>query len=326
LTLAAELQTLLGEKDEGARVQIAQRVGARLSLADLPEAERRAAELLARDLVRDAIERVRQELSIAVRHAKHLPRDIALKIAHDVDAVACPFLEVTEVFSEADWQQLVLTISRGARIAAARRTSMSDGLALALAETGDAVVAETLVANQAAPMTLALGQALIDRFRDSAWVLDKLAERNGLTAELAGRLYPRVGAAAREKLSRSYGMAGRTDPIGLEAEGTALLGVMRGAPEARLLAIVESLRQEGKLGSTLLLLALRDGLLEFFAVALSALSNSRLEEVRSLVSRGGAMPMTQLLARCQIPRVLHGEFWEALQLARKLAATLARSN
>jgi hypothetical protein len=29
--------------------------------------------------------------------------------------------------------------------------------------------------------------------------------------------------------------------------------------------------------------------------------------------------MTQLLTRCQIPRALHGDFWEALQLVRSRA-------
>jgi uncharacterized protein (DUF2336 family) len=266
--LDAELRTLLGDKNEGARTQIAQRVGERLSLTDLPDAERLAAEHLARDLVRDAIERVRQELSIAVSHAKHLPRDIALKIAHDVDSVACPFLEVTDVFLEADWQQLVLTISRGARIAVARRTSMSDGLALALAEIGDAVVAKALVANKTAPMTLAVGQALIDRFQNSAWVLDKLAERSGLNAAIAAKLYPKVGAAARAKLASSYSLADHTDPIGVDAEATALLHFIREAPESHLLAIVECLRQQKRLSPAFLLLAVRGGLLTFLQIAI----------------------------------------------------------
>ena len=322
MTLDADLRSLLDDKDEDARVQIAHRIGEHLSTEELAVAERLAAEALARDLVRDAIERVRRELSLAVRHAKYLPRDIALKIAHDVDSVACPFLEVTDVFSEGDWQQLVLTISRGARIAAARRTSMTEGLALALAELGDSVVAETLIANAAAPMTPAVGHVLIDRFQTSAWVLDKLAERDGLIVEIAAKLYPKVSAAAREKLSSSYHLADYTDPIGVEAETAALLRLIREAPESRLMAVVESLRREKRLTHVLLLMALRDGLLRFFEVAVSALSNSRLEQVARVVLRGGAAPMTQLLARCHIPQALHGDFWDALQLARGRATNV----
>jgi uncharacterized protein (DUF2336 family) len=313
----ADLHSLLADKDEDARVQIAHRVGDVLSVEDLPDAERLAAEALARELVSDAIERVRRELSIAVRRSKFLPRDVALKIAHDVDSIACPFLETTDVFSEGDWQQLVLTISRGARIAVARRASMSEGLALLLVENGDSVVAETLVENTAAPITAVVGHALIERFQDSAWVLDKLAERSGLGIELAVQLLSKVSDAAREKLSKTYNLRDFTDPVAADAELAALLPLVRETPETRLSAVVESLRREKKLTHYFLLMALRAGLLEFFEVAVAALSNSRLEHIRTLVLRGGALPMIDLLTRCRVPQALHGDFWDALQTARR---------
>ena len=133
--------------------------------------------MLARALIDDAIESVRSELSKAIAHAKHLPRDLALKLAHDVDAVACPFLEATEVFS---WQQLVLTISRGAQNAMARRSSMSEEIAGLLAEVGESMVAETLIENPSAPMTKPVCFTLMDRFASEIWVLDKLAHRDDL--------------------------------------------------------------------------------------------------------------------------------------------------
>ena len=73
-----EPESLLSDKLEDARIQIAGRVGDSLSVDDLATADRRAAELLARALADDAIERVRSALSHAIRHAKHLPRDLAL--------------------------------------------------------------------------------------------------------------------------------------------------------------------------------------------------------------------------------------------------------
>ena len=162
------LVDLLSGKDDDARIVIARRVGQCLSVDELPLAERRGAEALAGHLVRDAAERVRRELSEAVKGATHLSRDVALKIAHDVDSVACPFLSATEVFSDEDWRDLVLTVSRGARIAAACRTSMSEGLAIALAETGDTAVAQALVENTAAPMTKPVCNPLIERFESGA--------------------------------------------------------------------------------------------------------------------------------------------------------------
>ena len=76
----SEANALLGGKDEDARSQIAERVGERLSSDVLTKSDRRAAEILARELVQDAIVRVRRALSVAVSHAKNLPRDIALAL------------------------------------------------------------------------------------------------------------------------------------------------------------------------------------------------------------------------------------------------------
>jgi len=139
--------------DDAARALVAGRVGAVLSAETTSPADRLAAEMLAQDIARDVVEQVRCALSNAIRNAHHLPRPLAMMLAHDVDSVACPFLEVTEVFTEADWQSLILTISRNARVSVARRENMPDSLALSLAEIGDSVVAETLVENAAAPMT-----------------------------------------------------------------------------------------------------------------------------------------------------------------------------
>lgn len=315
----AQFSHFLDAKTEDDRIEIAGRVGDRLCRDGLPEAERMAAEALARALVVDAIERVRRALAEAVRHARFLPRDIALKIAHDVDPVACPFLEVTEVFSEGDWQQLVLTISRGARIAVARRTSMSEGLARALAEVRDTVIAETLIGNGAAPLTAPVCHLLMERFVDSPWVIEKLADRAGLAADVATALCLRVSAVARDKLNRTYGLADFTEPVIAEAETDAVLQVVREAPDTRLLALAEQLNQDGKLTPLLLIAALREGHLAFFLAAFSVLAETPLAKVNSLMLHEGAAPVTRALSQARIPAAMHDDFWEALQEARQRA-------
>lgn len=302
---------------EDTRLRIARRVGETLSADDLTPAERLAAEALARDLVCDVIESVRRELSKAIRHAKYLPREIALKIAHDVDSVACPFLEVTEVFSESDWQQLVLTISRGARVAVARRRSMSEGLALALAETGDTLVTETLVENLDAPMTSPVCHSLIERSTGSVWLMDKLAERDGLKEEIVTKLCSVVSAAAREKLSRTYDLTDFTDPIGVEAEFASLSQLVRETSGPRLASLAERLRRDGMLTPIFLLQVIRQGSIEFFEVAMSVLSSIRVELVQSTVRHGERAPMGEILRRSGVPTTLQKDFWVAIEDARQ---------
>lgn len=314
--LNAEVDALLAGKGDPARAEIARRVGERLSSDELDEAERRAAEALARVLMHDAIERVRGELSKAVRRARMLPREIAMRIAHDVDSVACPFLEVTEVFSESDWQQLVLTLSRGALVAVARRTVMPESLALSLAQLGNTVVAETLVGNRAAPMTEIVCRTLIDRFEPEGWILDKLAEREDLLVEIALMLTQKVSGAVRAKLLSRYQMPDHTEVIAADAESAVLLGIIRETPAAQLPLLVRALRSQGKLTDLFLLAAARERLTDFLATALSERATMRVEQARSILLHDGVGMVVELFNQSRIPSALHDDFWTAVSGAR----------
>ncbi len=310
-------QDQLAGLDEAARAVVAGRVGAVLSGGNTPEADRRAAELLAHDLARDAIERVRRALSDAVKHAAHLPRPLAMMMAHDVDSVACPFLEVTEVFSETDWRSLVLTISRGARIAVARRTNMPDSLAFSLAELGDSIVAETLVGNTSAPMTAAVCDTLLGRFESEIWVLDKMAEREDLLVGIVTRLTLQVSAAARKKLAKAYQLEDFTAPVAAEAEIAAVLDTVRPCTVKELIAAAKALHKEDRLTPFLLRGALGDGQIAFLEAAISVLSGRSIEHVRSVLERADADTVAKLLGKAGVPDALQDEFWTAIDAVRQ---------
>ena len=310
------ISQLLDGKDEGARCEIARRVGERLTVTDISEVDRRAAETLARVLTADAIERVRCALSETVRHAPTLPKDIARKIAHDVDAVAVPFLEITEVFSDSDWQQLVLTLSRGALVAVSGRSSISESLAQCLAEMGDSVVAGTLIENPAAPMTQPVCHTIMDRFEAEMWVLDKLAERGDLITDIAAALTLKVSSIAREKLKQTYDLDNSSGTVLSDAETASLVQLAKQTDGANMLALARRLKQENKLTPVLTLAALRSGSLEFCAASLSLLSESRFEHASSVILRADAATVIRLLAKAGVSEDVRDEFWTEIKAAR----------
>lgn len=312
-------QFLTGMDDDG-RVLIAARVGSVLSEDATSAADRRAAELLAHDLAKDAIERVRCALSDAIKNAIHLPRPLAMMIAHDVDSVACPFLEVTEVFSETDWQSLLLTISRNARISAARRASMPDSLALSLAETGDSVVAETLVENPATPMNAAVCDTLLQRFESEIWVLDKMAEREDLLADIVTKLVLKVSAAARGKMAAAYNLEDFTAPLAAEAESAAVLKTVATMSRKELVAAAETLHAGQRLTPYLMLDALRDRQLAFLEAAISVISSRSIEHVRSVLERADPATVAKLLDTAGVPAAMLDDYRleiEAVRAAKK---------
>ncbi len=314
--LTPELGRLMSNKDDAARVAIAQRVGERLSAVELGEADRRAAETLARVLVQDAAEQVRRELSLAVRNAKFLPKDIARKIAHDIDTIACPFLEATEVFSDDEWQHLILTISRTALVAVARRKRMPEGLAALLAELGSKETVEALVDNPATPMTQRVCGTVIERFDGEVSVLERLAARDDLIAEIATTLAAKVAGAAREKLTRRYGLPDFTEVVGAEAEMGSVLRMIRVTPSLGLGALVRALRKDGKLTDILLMKAAEEAQIEFLAVALSERGAGVVEQVRNDLLHAGTRTVVVMLSRAKISAALHDGFWAHIAAAR----------
>ncbi|MBL8705849.1 MAG: DUF2336 domain-containing protein [Rhodospirillales bacterium] len=314
MTISAE--SLLTHHDEATRLAIAQRVGQRLGDDAVTEADRQAAEQLVAALAQDAIDRVREALAVSVRNAEHLPRPVALRIAHDIDSVACPFLEFTKVFSESDWQQLVLTLSRSSLVAVARRTPMTEQLAASLATVGDADVATTLARNKAAPMTPPVCLPLLERFEPFSDVLEVLAERDDLVEEVALRLTTMVSEAARAKMRRLYDMPEQTALLGAEAEATSLVALVRKTQPDRLEALARSMRKLGKLTDFFLLRAARERLSGFLAAAIAERTGRPVEAVARILLRGSSMEVAALLREAGVNQAIYEEFWLALSATR----------
>mgnify|MGYP003674205420 CR=1 FL=1 len=313
-----EVLTPMSLNDQSAekRAVIARRTGNLLKDETLAEVDRRAAEVLARQLAEDTIEHVRIELVHAIKHCRFLPKDLALKIAHDVDSVACPFLEVTEVFSEADWQQLILTISRSARIAVARRSSLSESTAVALLKDRDTVVAEALVENRSASMTTKICDTLLRGFRSEVWILERLALREDLSMTIAVTLAAHVSKAVGKKLTERYELEDYTSPLVADAETAAILRAVKEQHAEDLIGAVKSLKQNQKLTAALMLAAIREEKNAFLEAALSVSAERSIEHVRSVLYHADQSIVEQLLQSAHIPSVILSDFWTAVKTLR----------
>jgi uncharacterized protein (DUF2336 family) len=313
--LREQVRDLLSNKDATQRAQLAQGIGTRLNSSDESTIDRYAAEELARQLAEDAVQIVREELSKAVQHCRFLPRDIAMKIAHDVDAVACSFLEVTEVFSEDDWRDLVRTVSQAGRVTIADRPDLSEGTVDCLVETGDVCVAATLIRNSQAPMKESAFSTLMDRFERQPWILELMVARTTLPPEIAIRLVSRVSEAAREKLARSHGIEDFTNLPVADARTNSFIRIIQSLRRDQLEDFARSLNRMGDLGPAFMLRALRIGLVNFFEAAMAVQACIPVRNVRAIIRSGDDEALTRLFERCSVPDVWRKEFLDALRLA-----------
>ena len=88
----ADVARLLAEPSPAVRAEVADKLAREIDSPALTAAELGLAQDVVRLMAKDVELAVRQALSHSLRHAKHLPRDVALRLARDVEAVSLPIL------------------------------------------------------------------------------------------------------------------------------------------------------------------------------------------------------------------------------------------
>ena len=105
----SDVEMLAREMSPASRATVAGKIGPLLD-DDLSASEREIAEAVARRLAQDVVVLVRHALAMSVRNSRLLPKDIAYRLAFDVEEVAGPFLEVTDVFGEQELARIAKAV------------------------------------------------------------------------------------------------------------------------------------------------------------------------------------------------------------------------
>src|SRR5262249_16034188 len=145
---ASDVEKLLSDPAPERRSEIVAKVAAEFDGEGLSEAERKLAVDILRAMASDAEVVVRQPVSNPLRNAEDMPHDVALKLAHDDFRVAQPILESSPVLTD---QDLIAVLADGGaqkQVSIARRENVSEQVASAIIDTGNAAAVATLVENE----------------------------------------------------------------------------------------------------------------------------------------------------------------------------------
>src|SRR5215472_10137527 len=122
----ADVARLLAGPTASARAEVAEKLAHEIDRTSLTASELQLAQEIVRTLAKDVELAVRSALSHSLRHARHVPHDVALQLANDVEAVALPFLAASPVLTDADLVELVQHGSAGKHAAIAGRPGVSE--------------------------------------------------------------------------------------------------------------------------------------------------------------------------------------------------------
>lgn len=228
------------------KIVLARKVGRFLTDCHADD-ERLVVEQVALKLAQDLNMEVRRTLAFELRMAQCLSRDLADRIARDVEEVSSSFLANADVFADEDLALLARSLKESARIAIARRSHVPDVVSLAIAEAGTERSVTFLVRNPGADLSLAV-EKVLDRFGTRSVIMDSLGKRGDLPLTVIYRLIDRVSSACRVALVHDYGL---NDAVAAELEertkAHSLLHWVKGASYAALNSYIRHMEQHGAL-------------------------------------------------------------------------------
>lgn len=313
----ADVSRLMADPSPRTRATTTSKIAQKFSAMELGPAEREIASEIFRVMVRDTELLVRQSLAAHLRATPHLPHDIALALAKDVDSVALPVLTFSEVLADEDLIQIIRSQSATKQVAIAGRRQVSSSVSDALVESGNAEAVARLVGNAGAEVSEKTFETVIDDYRDHPGVQDSLAHRPKLPAAIAERLIAAVSQRLHDYLIDRHDLpADLASGLVLQArERTIITLVDYGSTEAELDLLVDQLCRKGRLTPSLLLRALMVGDINFFERSMGRLTGLPLKNVRILLHDKGMRGLEPLYLRADLPRAFFPAFRAAVSLA-----------
>ena len=305
----ADVAKLLADPSDSTRASLATKVAAQVSTETLTSDERTLAEDIVRAMAHDASEMVREALSVNLKATRNLPHDVAVTLANDIDSVALPILEFSEVLSEADLVELVRGEERSEskHTAIARRSDLTDSVAQAIVDTTDsAAVVGVLVANPAAELSDATLDRVVDRFGDEEEVQAPLVHRPTLPLAIAERLVARLSDELQSYLVARHDLAPDTasELVAATRERATINLVGDETDEDALSRMVEQLHCNGRLTPSLVLRSLCTGDLMFFETAMARLARVSPMNARILIHDGGELGLKSIYTKAGLPESL----------------------
>lgn len=298
----ADVARLLAEPSVAVRTELAAKVAREIDSAQLTPDELAIARDIARIMAQDVAETVRQALAESLRRAVHLPRDVALRLAHDVEAVALPILSASPVLTDDDLLAILRQATPPRQRAIAARPQVSEPVADALIAGADESAVVTLLHNAGAQIGEPGLHHAVDRFARSDAVKAGMVHRASLPMTVAERLVVLVSDELRGYLLSHHALPPTVAAdLVLQSRERAIIGLSARASRRELETLIRQMHRHRRLTPSLILRALCMGDLPFFEMALAVRAHVPVENAQILIHDGGGNGLAPLYRKAALP-------------------------
>jgi len=299
----ADIRLLVKGTEPEERAMVAHRLCRHMDRTELTEDERAEAHKILRLMAHDAEEQVRRALAVTLKASPLVPRDVANRLARDVESISIPLLNFSPVFSDEDLAEIVRIGGPVRQKAVAKRPVLTETVTDAIAEFGDNDAVQTATDNRGASFSEHGLQTAIDRFEASETILASIALRNALPASISERLVTLVTGELRERLISGHGATPQTAlALAIGARERASLDLVEQATRASdLPGFVAHLHHGHRLTASLLLRGLAHGHMSFFEWGLAELSGVPHHRTWLMVHDAGELGLKAIYERAGLP-------------------------
>ncbi|HZZ36292.1 MAG TPA: DUF2336 domain-containing protein, partial [Caulobacteraceae bacterium] len=167
----ADIRTLLKGATADERALVAHRLCRHIEHAALTEEGREEAHDILRIVAADAAELVRRALAVTLKRSPLVPRDVANRLARDVESIALPILNCSPAFTDEDLTEIVRLGGPVRQMAIATRPALSPKVTGAIVEHGVEKAVESACSNDNAAFDAHTLEKAVAKFDKSAPVL-----------------------------------------------------------------------------------------------------------------------------------------------------------
>ena len=298
-----DIRTLVKGATPDERAAAAHKLCRTIERAPLSQDERQLAAEILRIMAADAAELVRRALAVTLKKSPLMPRDVALRLARDVESIALPVLSFSPAFTDEDLVEVVRLGGPVRQVAIAKRPRLSSKVAGVLAEEGTERAVVTACANDAVEFSEDALDKVIARFEASERVLAAVAYRQTLPLSVTEKLIELVGGQVREHLVARHALSPETAlKLALDtAERASVDLVDQAGRAADMKEFVAHLAANKRLTASLLLRGLVAGHMTFFEWGVAELAGVPHHRTWLMIHDAGPLGLRALYERAGLP-------------------------
>jgi uncharacterized protein (DUF2336 family) len=312
----SDIRTLIKGPTEEDRAHAAHKICRCIDEPQLTAAERVHAESIMAIMAQDAAVLVRRALSVALKASPNLPREIANKLANDIDSIALPVILNSPVLSDADLVAIVRSCPPAKQLAVAGREALSTMVTGAIASYAAPEAVERALANDNAKFEAGALNNALERFTGVSGIMSAMVHRDELPVSVTEKLVTMVSGELFDHLVNNHELPPQVAiELALGARERATVDIVEQAARQKDLAgFARQLNINGRLTPSLLMRGLCLGHMEFVEHALAELSGMPHGRLWMLLHDGGPLGLKAAFDRSGLPPRLFPSFRAAIEV------------